>query len=128
MSHHCQKISEDLLILLGDFPTEFAHDEVLIQDRRIHTESSFPIRLCPGLLSLSVELAYLQGIFFIHQRYALIDKLFKVYNIIYIYAIYIYHELNVIYVYSVYIYLTGILHITGVNYWLTQYKCNMYSL
>ena len=91
---------------------EFAHDEVLIQDRRIHTESSFPIRLCPGLLSLSVELAYLQGIFFIHQRYGLIDKLFKVYiyiyhelNVIYVYSVYIYHELNVIYVYSVYIYI-----------------------
>jgi hypothetical protein len=82
MSTHVdvKPLSKHIWGTTGGFPMEFAHDEVLIQDRRIHTESSFPIRLCPGLLSpsLSVELAYLQGIFFIHQRYGLIDRLFKV--------------------------------------------------
>ena len=52
--------------------------EVLIQDRRIHTESSFPIRLCPGLLSPSLNVQLPAKHLSCSPQYGLIDKVFNI--------------------------------------------------
>ena len=123
MSNHCQKISEDLL---GDFPWNSLMTRCSSKiDESTRNRAFQCVFVLVSLVQVSVWSLRTCKVSFLFTN----DMVWLIDYSKYIYVCTVsWIKCDIRIQCILYIYLTGILLITGVNYWLTQYKCNMYSL